>query len=402
MPLGMPSSPPKQPAPAAGAPLYRRLADELRAEILAGKVRPGERLPAERGLVAQHGLSLNTVRQALNVLAQAGLVERRHGAGTYVLDPRRQRRRALVGVMVPSVTSFFGEVLHGIEDELRAAGHRLVLFKSGYDAAAEQRYLHDLDTSGLDGLLLAPSLHGLSEGARDAYLALLRRVRRQAPSVFVERRLPDDDAEFASSDPVAGAALAVRHLYALGRRRIAFVGPTRTAPAEPIFAGYRKALADLGLTEGPARVLRHRDWGRRGDEDAAAVRTLLAHPEPPDSILCMGDEYAFRVYYVLRQAGLRVPEDVSLVAYDDVVAHLLEVPLTAVAPPKYEVGRQAAALLARRLARGPEAPVQQVLLKPRLVVRGTCGGVPEPGAMHAAQGDGAVSRATPAEPALAG
>jgi DNA-binding LacI/PurR family transcriptional regulator len=102
----------------------------------------------------------------------------------------------------------------------------------------------------------------------------------------------------------------------------------------------------------------------------------------------MGDDYAFRVYYTLRSLGRRVPEDVSLIAYDDVMAHLLEVPLTAVSPPKYEVGRQAAALLARRLMEGEAAPVQHLLLKPRLVIRNTCGAIGVTGANSAVGADG--------------
>jgi DNA-binding LacI/PurR family transcriptional regulator len=171
----------------------------------------------------------------------------------------------------------------------------------------------------------------------------------------------------------------------LGHRRIAFVGPARSAPATPIYEGYRRGLAEAGLAEDPRLVKRHFDWGRRGGADEQDVADLLALPVTvaPTGILCLGDEYAFRVYRALRRLGHAVPGEVALVAYDDVVAHLLEVPLTAVAPPRYEVGRQAAALLVRRLAEGDAVPIRQLLLKPRLVIRATCGGRPSPAASAA-------------------
>ena len=354
-------------------PLYRQLSDELRHAISSGALRAGDRLDSERELASKHALSLNTVRQALQLLQEAGLVERRHGAGTFVREPGDRRGPALIGVIVPTVKSFFGEIVHGIEDGLRGAGHRMLLNCTGYDPQRERGALDEVRRAGVDGILMAPSLHGPNHEARTRYLADLRAARRVIPTVYVERRLVDDDAEYVSSDPVAGAALAVRHLVDLGRRRIAFIGPTRSAPAEDIFTGYRRGLSEAGLAEDAPLVLRTPDWGRNAEADAAAVRRLMAEPEPPTGILCMGDDYAFRVYYTLRSLGRRVPEDVSLVAYDDVMAHLLEVPLTAVSPPKYEVGRQSAALLSRRLAEGDVAPVQQVLLKPRLVIRETCG-----------------------------
>jgi DNA-binding LacI/PurR family transcriptional regulator len=362
---------------ADGGPLYRRLVEDLRERIRSGRVAPGDRLPAERRLASEHDISLSTVRRALEELATGGLVERRHGAGTFVADPRaRLQRPALVGVIVPSVNSFFAEIIQGIEDEIGENGHRLVLYNSHYDPQREQRYLEGLGKHQIDGLLIAPSLHS---GDAGAYLRLLRDVRDRLPTVYVERRLPDDEAEFVSSDPVAGAALAVRHLSRLGHRRIALVGPTRSAPASAIYDGYRKGVLETGADDDAALAKRHFDWGRRGGADDDDIAELMAQPRPPTGILCMGDEYAFRVYYVLRRLGYRVPEDVALVAYDDVVAPLLEVPLTAVSPPKYEVGRQAAALLLRRLTQGDAAPIQQVLLKPRLVVRGTCGAAgPQP------------------------
>lgn len=354
-------------------PLYRQLSDDLRGQITSGALRAGDRLSSERELAAQHALSLNTVRQALQLLQEAGLVERRHGAGTFVRDPAERHGPALFGVIVPTVKSFFGEIVHGIEDGVRSAGHRMLLYCAEYDAGRERAAIAEALEAGVDGLLLAPSLHMTDAEARRRYLDELREARAQVPTVYVERRLPDDDATFVSSDPAAGAALAVRHLAGLGRRRIAFIGPTRSAPAEAIYEGYRRGVTDAGIGDDPRLVLRTRDWGRDASVDDAAVRRLMAQANPPTGILCMGDDYAFRVYYTLRSLGLQVPSDVSLVAYDDVMAHLLEVPLTAVSPPKYEVGRQAVGLLLRRLAEGDAAPVQQVLLKPRLVIRETCG-----------------------------
>ncbi|MEU2235860.1 substrate-binding domain-containing protein [Streptomyces vietnamensis] len=359
--------------PASGRELkFRALMAELRRGILDGTWPPGSKLPTERALATETGLSVTTVRRAYEDLVALGLVERRQGAGTFAAHrPERDRAdRRIVGVLVPDTTFYYPRVLQGIEKELAAAGARLVLACSHYDPAEEDAAVERLLSAGVHGLLLVPSLHTATDPGRRAEELLALPV----PAVLVERRLaahgPGDPTEHVCTDHEGGAYDAVRHLRALGHERLGLVARTDAPTTAPIESGFARALADLGL---PAPTY-ERDVMARWDPDRADLALAALRASGVTAALCFGDREAALMLGAARRAGLRVPEDLALISYDNEFADVAETPLTAVSPPKYQLGRLAAQILLRRLAEGDAAPLHQVQLRPRLVVRASCGG----------------------------
>ncbi|MFC9595386.1 GntR family transcriptional regulator [Streptomyces sp. NPDC056944] len=359
--------------PASGRELkFRALMAELRRGILDGTWPPGSKLPTERALATETGLSVTTVRRAYEDLVALGLVERRQGAGTFAAH-RAERDRAdrrIVGVLVPDTTFYYPRVLQGIEKELAAAGARLVLACSHYDPAEEDAAVERLLSAGVHGLLLVPSLHTATDPGRRAEELLALPV----PAVLVERRLaahgPGDPTEHVCTDHEGGAYDAVRHLRALGHERFGLVARTDAPTTAPIESGFARALGDLGL---PVATY-ERDVMARWDPDRADRALAALRDGGVTAALCFGDREAALMLGAARRAGLRVPRDLALISYDNEFADVAETPLTAVSPPKYQLGRLAAQILLRRLAEGDAAPLHQVQLRPRLVVRASCGG----------------------------
>ncbi|MFD7326381.1 GntR family transcriptional regulator [Streptomyces sp. NPDC059875] len=361
--------------PAAGRELkFRALMAELRRGILDGTWPPGSKLPTERALATETGLSVTTVRRAYEDLVALGLVERRQGAGTFAAhrpdgDTATAADRRVVGVLVPDTTFYYPRVLQGIERELAAAGARLVLACSHYDPDEEDAAVRRLLSAGVHGLLLVPSLHTATDPGRraDELLAL------PVPAVLVERRLaahgPGDPTEHVCTDHEGGAYDAVRHLRALGHERLALLVRTDAPTTAPIESGFARAVADLGLDE-PLGVRAERDGWTPERADLAIAELCAAGVTAG---LCFGDREAALVLAAARRAGLRVPDDLALISYDNEFADVAETPLTAVSPPKFQVGRLAAQILLRRLADGDASPLHQVQLRPRLVVRASCG-----------------------------
>ncbi|HEY9372721.1 GntR family transcriptional regulator, partial [Streptomyces sp.] len=227
---------------------------ELRRGILDGTWPPGSKLPTERALAAETGLSVTTVRRAYEDLVALGLVERRQGAGTFAAqrpDEEAGRRvdRGVVGVLVPDTAFYYPRVLQGIEKELARAGARLVLACSSYDPAEEDAAVARLLSSGVHGLLLVPTLHTATDPGRRAEELLALPV----PAVLVERRLaahgPGDPTEHVCTDHEGGAYDAVRHLRGLGHERLALVVRSDAPTTAPIESGFARAVADLGLRE---------------------------------------------------------------------------------------------------------------------------------------------------------
>ncbi len=349
---------------------FQALADELRRGILAGTWAAGAKLPTEAKLAAETGLSLTTVRRAFDDLVQARIVVRRQGAGSFVAgrQPVRGRTKLAVGVLLPDTQLYYPRVLQGIEETLSAQGVGLQLSTYNYEPEREDAGIDFLIDSGVDGLILVPTLGGINDPQQ--------RVRELAalnvPVVLLERSLmdlgPGDRTEHVCSDHQGGAYDAVQHLIGLGHRRVALLTRTQT-PTEPaIVAGYERSAKDFGFAPLVFPVLK-RDW------EAGATERLLAGLRDAHitAALVFGDREATLLEAAARRAGVSIPEDLALVSYDDELADLAEVPLTAVAPAKHRMGRMAAEILLRRLVEGDDCPIHQVRLRPRLVIRESCG-----------------------------
>jgi GntR family transcriptional regulator of arabinose operon len=349
-----------------------QLATHLREAIRSRAYPPGGRLPTEQEIAAANAVSLTTVRRAMEMLAAEGLVIRRQGSGTYVTErPARARRHAdnaAVGVVVPDTTMYFPRVLEGIEETLTRAGVRLMLVCSRYDVVEDERAVASLLKAGVAGLLLVPTLIERSDPA--VYVAQLNRA--DVPVVLVERGLdpggPADASEYVRTDHEAGAYQAVAHLAGLGHRRLGLVVRGGSPTSKPVAAGFLRATADLGVEVAERIAVPSTGW-RPGQADLA-LRALV--DGGVTGVVSLGDREATMLVSAARRAGIGVPDQLAIVAYDDDIADLADVPLTAVSPPKYHLGRLATELLLRRLA-APDLPRHQVRLRPSIVVRDSCG-----------------------------
>lgn len=333
----------------------------------------GTRLPAVPDLAKAHGVGVNTVRRAVSCLVEEGLLDRRHGSGTFVLRTSDQRRPSRsIGVLVPSLTYYYPQVIAGIEEAASRRAVDVVIACSNYDPERELADIERFLNSGVDGLLLVPSLHRTPDPG--AYAGRLSKL--PVPSFLIERGIDDlhhgpdnPHACTVRTDIVAGARSAVTHLAALGRRRIGHIGHLHSAPGASVFAGYRQAMNDLGLELVDDAVL------RQPSLEMADVANFVDTCERLglDAVLCLGDPFAATLVRELGKRGYAVPADVAVVTFDDEFAHVAVVPLTAVSPPKYELGRLATDLLIRCLDDGGPQLACDVRLQPSLVVRDSCG-----------------------------
>ncbi|MBN7794303.1 substrate-binding domain-containing protein [Microbacterium esteraromaticum] len=353
---------------------FEILADQLRRGIIAGTWTAGQKLPTEQELSKETGLSLTTVRRAFDELVAERIVVRRQGAGSFVAParPREERARRRIGVLLPDTQLYYPRVLQGIDESLSAAGASLQLATYRYDPDREDEAIAALLEAGVDGLLLAPTLSGINDPAARAQQLMALPV----PVVLVERSLqglgPADITEHVCSDHAGGAYDAVAHLARLGHRRIALLTRSRTVTEYGVVQGYLQAVTDLGLTPDLRFSQSKTEW--EADSAEAAYRALRDFEAT--AALTFGDREAAMLEGAARRNGRHVPDDLALVSYDDEVADLAEVPLTAVAPPKYRIGRMAADVMLRRLIEGDECPLHQIRLRPRVVVRRSCGAEP--------------------------
>jgi DNA-binding LacI/PurR family transcriptional regulator len=331
-------------------------------------------------VAAELNVSPITVRRDVGVLADRGMVARVHGGAT--LPPAQQAdeeakaapgsvhaapgaREAVFGLVVPAADYYYPEVIKGASEAAAARGVRLVLGISQYSADEEQAQVERMLADGIDGLLITPC---------DPAAALERLQSPAIPHVLVERR-PDDDTagtEWVVSDHAYGARIAVRHLSEAGRSRIGLLLRDDSPHGAHVLAGYREGLAAAGHGDRTSEetVFRLPPPGGDTAERERRLRefTAAVADRRLDAVLIHNDHDALVVLQRLRAQGIEVPDDLAIVAYDDEVAALADIPLSAVAPPKHAVGAAAVDLLAQRLA-DPSHPRRRLALLPELRIR---------------------------------
>lgn len=358
--------------PGGRAAPFRTLAAQLRDELGTGRWSVGSRLPPVAELASLYGLGVNTVRRAVGELVRAGLVRTRQGSGAYVVAlPAPIGPSRSVGLVVP-MNRHYGAVIDSVETVLRAADVKLLLACTDYDPAAERARAAAFVASGVEGLIIVPTIHTDPDpaGHADSFAEL------GVPYIFAERRPADSPvsvsrrhSSYVCSDVLGGVQQAICHLKELGRRRIGFHGVTGTPHSAEVLDGYRAALRDLDLPAIPGAVISREQWSDR--ELAAYVQLAAEHDL--DAIYCSSDRDAGLLLPHLRRHGLDVPERIAVVTFNDTVADLAEVPLTTVAPARAEVGELAARALLRAIEAGHNAVVTKTLVLPRFVVRASSG-----------------------------
>ncbi|MDD9375811.1 substrate-binding domain-containing protein [Streptomyces sp. ZAF1911] len=348
--------------------------------------------------LAHHlGISTVTARRDVESLTAGGRLERVRGAVHWPGTPAPQPGAAhalpevrlgavaeleapLIGMVVPQSQHYFGEIIRGAREAAAAVGGRLVLGFSGYQPDQDNLQAARMLEAGVQGLLLTPSWASGEGGPAESGAGF------GVPAVLVERRgavgAPVGGLDHVCSDHAGGAGLAVRHLVGLGHRKIALVAGDSPTTVQ-VKAGYEAALRAFGV-RGPAiePIELYSGAIDNAKIDAAADRlAALVAARKVTAAIVLSDTDAILLLQALRDRaeGIRVPQDLALVAYGDDVAALSDLPLTAIAPPKYEVGVTAVDLLLQRIREAASAAQPKARrhldLVPELRVRQSCGSI---------------------------
>ncbi|MFB6755600.1 substrate-binding domain-containing protein [Streptomyces sp. NPDC056353] len=342
-----------------------------------------------RDLADELQVSVVTVRRDVEELTREGRLSRGHGVVRSTLPDRETAAPDpapaggdRVAVVVPVRHSYLTETLHGARTVLERAGVRMALHLAPQASGAERPLVERALSDGADGLLIAPRWRGRAhEEADHEWLAGIG-----VPTVLMERRPWRGSALHAldsvCSDHWYGAHLAVEHLVGLGHRRIVFATRHDSPTARSLRAAFTGIAKEHPLVEQWAWALVAPEAGADGPyaADETAELPALMRKVGATAMVLHGDVDALMVVQRLAEEGVRVPEDCSVVAYDDVVAGLASPPLTAVSPPKADVGHAAAELLLQRLSEAPGSrrPGRRIELLPRLMVRGSTARPVEP------------------------
>jgi len=346
----------------------------LESRIRTGVYPPGTWLATERALAEEFGVHRNVIRRAVTRLGDAGYLERRAGHRPIVRLPNGEgvapRTIALVMGNEPLFHAF-QPILRGCEREAKAEGFRLVYmdtfaYGSEEGARREAEALESLQCNPVAGVVLwAQEVEATAPHAR-------RLMEAGTPIVSIDRPLPGCPTDFVGVDNEQAACVAVEHLLHTGRRRIMHITHIgQESRVRDRAAGYARALRARGIPLEQHRVVHLGPHYVEGSEIDHLAADLARDPGAVDAIFAVNDLVAWRLVESLRRAGLRVPEDIAVVGFDNLEAPTFHKPfLTTIRQPFEDIGRHAAAMLMRRI-QAPGMPLRHVLLGTSLIVRGS-------------------------------
>jgi DNA-binding LacI/PurR family transcriptional regulator len=356
-------------------PKYRLVIDHLKDAMAQGRYAVGQRLPSESELGKMFQASRLTVNRALRELQLAGLIERRVGSGSYVIDA--SPRRHTFGLLIPDLgrTEIFEPICRGMAETQLPEPHVLLWGRSPgegdqVEAIAKETAQQWLSKK-VSGVFFAPlelTAHMDSVNHRIAELF----EKAGIPLVLIDRDLvpyPERSRhDLVGIDNRRAGYVVTSHLIHSGCRRLAFAGKHRSAPScIARSVGFREAVQDAGLEFRPGYICHQMD-----PTDKREVRDLIDAVRP-DGIVCSNDFTAAQLMRTLADLSLSVPDDVRLVGFDDVkYSSLLPVPLTTIHQPCGDLGSAAIHTMFERL-RNPTLPARDILLNFRLIVRESSG-----------------------------
>lgn len=351
----------------SGKTKYYTLMEELKDDILSGRVKAGEKLPSENELSAKYGISRHTVRKALSILIQEGYIVAEHGRGTFCSERMCHLKRSKnIAVITTYISDYiFPRLIQGMDKVLTENGYSIILKNTGNSRSKEAKVLEDILTKDIDGLIIEPSKSQILCRHTNLYAML---DKYQIPYVFIQGVYSQmKDKPYILMDDCMGGYLVTKYLLDLGHKNLVGIFKADDFQGKERHKGYVKALQEAGQTYDPDRVIWFHTEDRKS-KPALMAKLMLEQGMAIDGVVCYNDQIAVDVIRALQAAGKRVPEDISVTGYDNSLMAGGNIRLVTIAHPQEKLGEMAAELLLEKIREIPEEKSQiPRLIQPELI-----------------------------------
>ncbi|MCA0758158.1 GntR family transcriptional regulator [Paenibacillus sp. N4] len=373
-------------------PLYQQIQDYIKELIVSSGMKQGDRIPTEKELMELFNVSKITVVNALAGLVNEGTISRVPGRGSFVnkvapepsdsdrsseqqpLDHFRSEGlgQRLIGIIMPTIEDYFSiRLLDGMQLALKEKGYRSLIQLSGGELDREKEAIKLFMDIGVEGLLIFPV-------DEEQYNEEILSMKFSGfPFVLIDRFLPGVETDYIASDGRLGTQLAVDYLWELGHREIAICSdsPLQTVTVQERIDGYMNALKNKGALINPAHIITEFRLNQGDDRQTHPLYRYVKN-RMATAYITLNGKLGAHIHQMAEQAGLSVPQDLSIITFDDSTAILEGVTaFTHVKQFEHEIGHQAANLLLDRIGTGykPKGKFSKILIKPELITRRTTG-----------------------------
>lgn len=326
-----------------------------------------------KDIARQLNISISTVSRALRGMpeihpdtrtAVVRLAEELDYQPNQLAKNLAKSRTRTIGVIVPNLSYYyFSAMLNSIEEAALQAGYSVLVCQTNESYLREITNIQNLLRSQVEGFIISLSRD------TDKYEHVERLTRKNIPLVFFDRYAESINVSKVIVDNHAAAFKATEHLIENGCRRIGFLaGPTQLVMSSQRVAGYRAALEKYGLSIGEQYVF-HCDYTQ--ENTIGHTLAMMSLPQPPDGVVIISDRMAYSAVFAMKQKGIRIPEDVAIVSFNnEPVTALFSPPLTSINQPIQEMGTETVRLLLRELDSVDEfIPKETSIMETQLIVR---------------------------------
>ncbi|MDD5645322.1 MAG: GntR family transcriptional regulator [bacterium] len=351
--------------------LHRQFAETLKKDLAAGKYKNAEMIPSERVLVGKYKISRSTVRKALSRLVSEGWLYSVPGTGTFVSEnfpgefsSARSKSKSVACILKtsnsPLDSPYYSKIFRSMQDEAAESGYHLSFYSFVRESRAE--LVKVVKERKLDGVIIIGYM------GRNIILDV---YRNKIPMVLIDNQLDRKGVTAIVPDNYGGAFRATSYLIGLGHKAVWFMGgDMKDCAVEERFRGYRDALKHSGISFSPEYCIKSH---YRVNDGYNSMVKILRSGKVPSAVLCINDESAVGALKAIREkSSLSVPEDISLLGFDDIdwVSHT-NPPLTTVRVQKEEMGRMAIEFLIRQIEKDNYSGAK-IIVPTELVIRSSC------------------------------
>ncbi|MBQ5310446.1 MAG: GntR family transcriptional regulator [Oscillospiraceae bacterium] len=349
---------------------YSSIVEWARKYIASHGLKPHDRFFTEKELCDMHGVSRQTVRQALMQLESEGMICRTRGSGTFVGEHRMTAPQGGAAKNVGVITTYFSDyifphIVTGIEGVLNMSGITMQISITRDQVAEERKALMNMISQGVSGIIAEPSKSALPNPNMDLYTELRS---LNIPVVFINAKYTWSDSPCVAMDDEAAGRIVTDYLFECGHRNIFGIFPHDDMQGHKRYSGFMRSISAHGGTGAEQKVL----WYPACDKNVFLDYSEQRLSElicSSTGVVCYNDDIAVKLMVICRERGIRVPEDISIVGIDDArIASVCGTPLTTVTHPQKKLGETAAKQLLSMMNNGIRSG-DDILFMPELVER---------------------------------
>ena len=345
-------------------PLYRQLADEIRRQIRDGEILPGQKLMSESEMLKKYGVGRLTIRNALQLLVSEGLLKKSQGKGTFCAEAEERKDLNVQVFLNMTDTYFIPYYVRGISEVLSRSNSNFLISDTRDDDMTLCALLENVTPKNSSGVIVQCTDECLNDEVSERITGIMRDLSDSGiPVIILDGRLNDVNVSCFTLDEIAGGMRAAEHLAAFGHKKCAFLNFETHRDSRLRFRGFAGGAVKYQM-EKPLEISCKSEWE---SEILRAVKDGIT------GIFAYNDNAALRCIMALKKEGYGVPEDVSVLGFDDTYLALACDPqLTSLIHPKEQMGRDAAEALLTMLATGNTIPVEKKY-KTELMIRDSTG-----------------------------